>query len=219
MKSENLIKAIIFDMDGVLVDSEDFWKQAEYEVFSSLGVDVNEKLVVKTKYMTTQEVTQFWFERQPWSCVSLEEAERMVVDRVIHHIESENCIIPGVINTIQHLKISGFKVGLATNSPSKIIASVKDKLNLEGILDVIVSAEYLEKGKPDPAIYRDAAKNLNLAPSNCIAIEDSPSGIRAAKDAGMLALGFSHGKRNNELYLADLIFDSFDELDFKIFEN
>ena len=74
-------KAVIFDMDGVIIDSEKFWKQAENEVFSSLGVVVTDELSDLTKSMTTSEVTRFWYDKFPWQNVELNEVERMVVLR------------------------------------------------------------------------------------------------------------------------------------------
>ena len=100
----NNSKAIIFDMDGVLVDSESYWKQAEFEVFTSLGVVVSDELTNQTKAMTTLEVTRFWFERFPWDDLSLEVVEQLVVSRVIALIETEDCLIKGVKSFVEKLK-------------------------------------------------------------------------------------------------------------------
>lgn len=120
----NNSKAIIFDMDGVLVDSESYWKQAEFEVFTSLGVVVSDELTNQTKAMTTLEVTRFWFERFPWDDLSLEVVEQLVVSRVIALIETEDCLIKGVKSFVEKLKDKNYKIGLATNSPERIIPVV-----------------------------------------------------------------------------------------------
>ncbi|MDH6252438.1 beta-phosphoglucomutase-like phosphatase (HAD superfamily) [Chryseobacterium sp. H1D6B] len=78
------MKAVIFDMDGVLIDSEDLWKQAEFEVFSSLGVNVSDEECILTASMTTSEVTNFWFDKFSWSTKSLVEVEEMVIDRSLN---------------------------------------------------------------------------------------------------------------------------------------
>jgi len=117
----NQLKAVIFDMDGVLIDSEKFWKQAESEVFSSLSVNVLDEFTALTKSMTTKEVTQFWYERFPWSDLTLQAVEEQVVQRVIELIKTENCEIKGIKRFIESLHTSGFKIGLSTNSPTIII--------------------------------------------------------------------------------------------------
>src|ERR1044072_1742139 len=114
-------KAVIFDMDGVLIDSEKFWAQAEKEVFGSLGVKVTEEYCAETKSMTTSEVTQFWYAKFPWKEKELQDVEQMVVSRVMELIEREECHIEGIKNFIEALKAKNYKIGLATNSPEKII--------------------------------------------------------------------------------------------------
>lgn len=146
-------KAIIFDMDGVIIDSEKYWKQAEYEVFTSLGVKVTNEDSEMTKSMTTSEVTKFWYGKCPWENKDLNIVEQMVVSRVIEFIETEDCQINGVKSFIEKLKTNNYKIGLATNSPHRIIPVVLNKLGISHLFDSVISAEFEEKGKPDPAIY------------------------------------------------------------------
>lgn len=202
-------KAVIFDMDGVIIDSEKFWKQAENEIFTSLGVDVTKEFSQLTKSMTTSEVTKFWYNKYPWQDIELNVAEQMVISRVITLIETEQCHINGVTAFIEKLKANGYKVGLATNSPNVIIPAVLDKLNIAHLFDTISSAEFEEKGKPDPAIYYSTAKKLNIEPENCIAIEDSHAGMLAAKAAGMTVVAFTNGNKEVIFEIADYKIDSF----------
>ena len=212
----NNSKAIIFDMDGVLVDSESYWKQAEFEVFTSLGVVVSDELTNQTKAMTTLEVTRFWFERFPWDDLSLEVVEQLVVSRVIALIETEDCLIKGVKSFVEKLKDKNYKIGLATNSPERIIPVVLKKLDALHLFDVILSADSEIKGKPDPAIYLSAAKKLGTEPEACLVIEDSYSGMLAAKNAGMKVMAFTNGGVAKNATLADFYLNSFesDELEF-----
>lgn len=209
-------KAIIFDMDGVLVDSEGFWKQAEFEVFTSLGVKVTEDQAKLTKSMTTFEVTQFWYEKFPWDNVDLEVVEQLVVSRVIALIETEDCLIKGVKTFIEKLKVKEYKIGLATNSPKRIIPIVLKKLDVLHLFDATLSAESELKGKPDPAIYFSAAEKLGAAPAECIVIEDSYSGMLAAKNAGMKVIAFTNGGKVRNFEISDHQIDSFesDEIPF-----
>lgn len=203
-------RAVIFDMDGVIVDSEDFWKRAEKEVFTSLGVHVTEEHSALTKSMTTLEVTKFWFEKYPWQGTALNVVEQMVIDRVIDLINKEDCRIKGVKAFIENLKSNNFKIGLATNSPNKIIPAVLKKMEIGHLFDTVSSAEFEENGKPDPAIYLTTAAKLNIRVANCIAIEDSYSGMLAAKRAGMKVVAFTNGNSNIDFEIADFKIDHFD---------
>lgn len=203
-------KAIIFDMDGVIIDSEKYWKQAEYEVFTSLGVKLTNEDSEMTKSMTTSEVTKFWYRKYPWENKDLNIVEQMVISRVIEFIETENCEINGVKSFIEKLRTNNYKIGLATNSPNRIIPVVLNKLDILHLFDSTISAEFEEKGKPDPAIYYKAAKRLETKPEDCIVIEDSYTGMLAAKNAGMTVIAYTNGNQEINYEIADYKLDSFE---------
>lgn len=203
-------KAVIFDMDGVIIDSEKFWRQAESEVFTSLGVCVTDELSDLTKSMTPSEVTKFWYDKFPWQDVELTIVENLVVSRVAELIKTNECGISGVKSFIEQLKNYNYKIGLATNSPSIIIPIVLQKMNISHLFDILFSADNVTTGKPNPEIYIKTAKELNIEPTNCIVIEDSYSGMIAAKAAGMKVIAFTNGKRNLNLEFVDLVINKFD---------
>ncbi|MFA9194578.1 hexitol phosphatase HxpB [Flavobacterium sp. FBOR7N2.3] len=205
-------KAVIFDMDGVLVDSEKLWKQAEKEIFSSLGINVTDEDSEVTKSMTTTEVSEFWFNKSPWQNKNLDVVEQMVISRVMELITTEDCKINGVKEFIEKLKSNNYKIGLATNSPYKIIPTVLEKLEVTGLFDAVSSAEFEEKGKPDPAIYINTAAKLNVAAKNCLVIEDSHSGMIAAKKAGMTVIAFTNGNPLINFDIADFTINQFDDV-------
>ncbi len=204
-----MIKAVIFDMDGVIVDSEPFWQQAEKEVFTALGVKVTDKLSKQTQWMTTAEVAHFWYNQQPWQGVSLKQTEEQVVDRVIELIQSHDCLMPGVQQTVKRLKAMGIKIGLATNSPYRIIPEVLRKAKLASSFDALCSAEFEVQGKPQPDVYFSALSKLEVTAEQALAIEDSNSGIKAARRAGMNVVGLNTRKLSGALYQVS----SFHELD------
>lgn len=206
-------KAVIFDMDGVIIDSEKLWKQAEKEVFSSLGVTVTDEHAKTTESMTTSEVTSFWFNKSPWQGPSLESVEQMVISRVIQLISSEDCKTAGAKEFIERLKAKNYKIGLATNSPYHLIPVVLQKLDALHLFDAISSAQFEVNGKPHPAIYLTTAAKLCVAATNCLAIEDSYSGMLAAKEAGMTVIAFTNGNTETDLELADFKIDNFNEFD------
>jgi sugar-phosphatase len=196
-------------MDGVLVNSEVFWQQAEKEVFSALGVPMSAELCEQTRAMTTQDVCQFWFDRFPWEGKNFEEVEQAVVEEVIRLIKKEDCLIPCVKELITLFRSNGFKIGLATNSPEIIIPVVLEKTGLETAFDAIASAATEEKGKPDPAVYLSASRKLGVAPQHCLAIEDSHTGLLAAQRAGMRTVGFTNQQANHHLEIADILLHDF----------
>lgn len=202
-------KAVIFDMDGVLVESEAIWKQAEYEVFSSLGVSVTEENSSYTQSMTTKEVTAFWYQKFPWKETPLSEVEEMVVRRVMELILLKDCATLGISAFIKNLKERNFKIGLATNAPEKIIPVVLKKTGTESLFDSVSSADYEEKGKPHPAIYLNTAKKLKVMPEECAVIEDSETGMEAAKKAGMSVIAYTNGKNTVSLQWADYQIEGF----------
>lgn len=216
-KTENKIKTIIFDMDGVIIDSEGIWKRAEKEVFSSVGVKLSDDLCKITETMTTAEVTNFWFDKQPWKNKSLSEIEDGVIERVAQLIKEEGKAIGGIEEFVKSLKSKGYKIGLATNSPSILIPAVLGKLKLEKYFDATSSAEYELEGKPNPSVYLTVANKLNSKPENCVAVEDSSSGLLAAKKAGMKTIVISKDNLEGiDSKIADYRINNYDQFDISL---
>lgn len=206
-----VLEAVIFDMDGVLVDSEGFWAQAELDVFSSYGVQVTEDLASLTRYMTTREVTEFWYNRFPWGELDISSVEQQVITRVIELIRSDNCTMPGIEDLIRRFKNKAYKIGLATNAPLQVAEAVLEKLEVRHLFDAVHSAESEVQGKPHPAVYLTAARKLGVSPEQCIAIEDSYSGLKAAKDAGMKTAVFTNDNEDIHFDIADFKIMNFKE--------
>ncbi|MBC9797209.1 hexitol phosphatase HxpB [Sinomicrobium weinanense] len=177
--------AVIFDMDGVLIDSEPAWKKAEKEVFTAVGVNVLPELSETTASMTTTQVTRFWYDRQPWNGKSLLQVEHEVIDRVGHFIIREGKPIPGIREVLELFRKKGFKIGLSTNSPARLIPLVLEKTEITDYFHAVSSSEHEKEGKPHPSVYLSTAKKLGIPSANCIVFEDSVHGVMAAKNAGM----------------------------------
>ena len=175
--------AVIFDMDGVLVDSEPLWKIAMKEVFSSLGSNLEKSDFQKTVGLRIDEVIAYWKPIENWT-PEINDIESEIITKMVYLINHQSSPLPGVIQTLDFLKPKT-PIGLATSSPQKLIDAVLKKLNVEEYFEAIQSAETETHGKPHPAVFLSAAKKMNVRPEKCLVIEDSLNGIIAAKAARM----------------------------------
>lgn len=179
------MKAVIFDMDGVLIDSEPFWQQAELSVFSQLGVKLTAEQTKQTAGMTTQAVAEFWYQHSPWQGQSLAETEEAVIQQVGQAILTQGQAKKGVHTLLQQLRQRQIPTALATNSSQFLMDTTLQTLALHHYFDAHCCVEMVAQGKPAPDIYLLAAGKLGVAPADCLVFEDSYTGISAAKAAGM----------------------------------
>jgi mannitol-1-/sugar-/sorbitol-6-/2-deoxyglucose-6-phosphatase len=180
-----MFRAAIFDMDGLLIDSEDFWKRAERDVFGSVGIEIDDEMAAVTAPMTTRKVAEHWYGVSPWRERSIEDMEAAVIARVADQIRASRTPMPGVHEILGLCGSLGWRVGLASNSPAMLCQLVLSELGIAGAFHTVVSADFVEQGKPDPAVYLQAARSLGVPANECIAFEDSATGVRAARAAGM----------------------------------
>lgn len=182
--ASNPWQAVVFDMDGVLMDTVGFWVEAERQVFGSLGVQVTAALAAQTSSMTTAEVTDFWYARQPWLAPEKSAVEASVIEYVKAKIESDGCEIEGVRRFIDQCQSKGLLLGLATNSPRVLMDTVLRKMGYVDVFRVKLCADDVTKAKPDPEIYRSCVAQLSVNANRVLVVEDSLSGADAAKRAG-----------------------------------
>ena len=175
--------AVIFDMDGVLVDSEPLWKIAMKEVFSSLGSNLEKSDFQKTVGLRIDEVIAYWKPIENWT-PEITNIETEIITKMVELINLQSSPLPGVLETLGFLK-SKTPIALATSSPQKLIDAVLNTLDLKEYFEAIQSAETETHGKPHPAVFLSAAKKMNVRPEKCLVIEDSLNGIIAAKAARM----------------------------------
>lgn len=183
-----LPEAAIFDLDGLLIDSEPFWQRAEKAVFGSLGVPVTSEESAYTSRLSTAAVARYWFNKSPWKERTLEEAEQDVIDHVRQLVRQEAMPMPGVRKVLEICRNRGLKIGLATNSPPELIPEILRKIGIEHYFDATASSVHEPAAKPEPYVYLTVAGKLNTPPHRCIAFEDSVSGMRAAIKAGMTTI-------------------------------
>ncbi len=178
-------EAVIFDMDGLLIDSEPYWKMAEKEVFGKLGVHLTDDLLRQVMGFRLSEVVQYWYKYQPWENPDFGKTEKDVLacvkELILNHAEA----MPGVYDILEFCKKQNYKIGLASSSAMSLIEVVVQKLQIQSYFDVIWSAEYEPFGKPHPGIFITTANKLMVEAKHCLVFEDSVNGVIAAKAARM----------------------------------
>ena len=184
------MQAVIFDMDGLLINSEPLWHVAEKEVFGARGLTLTDAMCEETTGLRTDEVVAYWYAKQPWpgGCQSFEAMAHEILVRMQELIRAHGVALQGVYDILQLLQHRQLALGLASSSPPALIDTVVDKLRLRHYFRVLCSAIDEKWGKPHPAVYLTAAKRLGLPPRDCLVFEDSISGVRAAKAAGMVTV-------------------------------
>lgn len=178
-------EAVIFDMDGVLIDSEPLWKIAMEKAFKAVGCTISKQEFQRTVGLRLDEVIRFWYAEKPWDKGTPEELQELILRELISLIKRHGEPLPGVLSTLQFCKNKGLKIGLATSSYHSIITVVLDQLKVGKYFDCVRSAQDETYGKPHPAVYLSVAEQLQVPVTRCLVIEDSFTGFIAAKAARM----------------------------------
>lgn len=200
---------LIFDMDGILIDSEPFWRQAEIELFATVGVHLTEEDCVETMGLRIDEVVAH---RAPHADQA--ELAGLIVDRVEELVRQQGEPLPGSLQVLQRVEALGLPCGLATSSSYQLLEATLETLGLKSYFQIVHSAQEEVYGKPHPAVYLSAAEKLGLPPTRCLAIEDSLNGVIAAKAARMpvVAIPEEAVRNDRRFQVADVQLDSLFEL-------
>jgi mannitol-1-/sugar-/sorbitol-6-/2-deoxyglucose-6-phosphatase len=180
-----MIDAVIFDMDGVLLDSEPFWQESEMEVFASVGIYLTREQCIETTGLPVNDVVAYRHKQNPWNHKSLEQVSNEILTGVEQRVCERAVLLDGVTDVLEFLKKRGIPTALASSSPIRFINTVLKKFSIEEKFCVVHSSEREKYGKPHPAVFLTTAKNLHIPPEHCLVIEDSFNGLIAAKAARM----------------------------------
>ncbi|MEQ9620115.1 MAG: HAD family phosphatase [Deltaproteobacteria bacterium] len=206
-----MIKAVIFDMDGVMIDSEPLWEKTERVLLARRNIDYSPeyrdqivglnqndsgKLLVET-FNLKESITEII-------------SERVEILTAIYEEELE--LVPGLIPLLNELRANNYPLAVASSSPLRVVNFVLDMFSLRDYFSEVVYGECTENGKPHPDIYLHTAGRLGVEPSECIAIEDSINGVKSAKAAGMFCIAVPDKRLSPEQFrTADLTIDSLDK--------
>lgn len=207
------LAATLFDMDGLLIDSEVLWHEAEVEVFGALGVPITEAEDRSTKGMFVNEVVAYWRALHPWDGPGDAEVVDDLLERVGDLVEAKGRLLPGARRALDLTGARG-PLALASSTPLALIRRCLDHFSLADRFDAVASAEFEAAGKPDPAVFVTAAGSLRVAPSRCLVVEDSAAGVAAAVAAAMtvVAVPTPEDRGLDAFAAADLVLGSLEEL-------
>lgn len=209
------IEAVIFDLDGTLIDSMWMWKEIDIQYLERFGLTMPEDLQSCIEGMSFSE-TAFYFKQRFSLPSSLEEIKadwnQMAWDKYAHQVPFKK----GAKGFLTYLKEKGVKTGIATSNSVELVELVLETHDAKGFFDSIHTSCEVKKGKPAPDIYELVASELQVRPENCLVFEDVPQGIMAGKNAGMKVCSvyddFSRDMEEEKRALSDYYIQDFDEI-------
>lgn len=215
---EKYMKAVIFDMDGVLVDSQPYHFKADIDTMAEYGVIKDQKFYESFAGTLTADRMRTLKEMFGLDVP----VEEMTIKReyMILDIMGKEDIKPvlGIPEFLRSIKEKGLTTAVASSSDYKLINLILDRLKIAKYFDSVTSGSDVKRGKPSPDVFLLAAERIGIEPAECLVVEDSENGVKAAKAAGMKALGYinpTSGKQ--DLSLADFITDDFKKISIDMF--
>ena len=215
-----MIAAVIFDLDGVLLDSEGAWDAARRELVRERGGTWKESATREMLGMSSPEWSRYVADELGVD-LSPEEISAQLLERLLDQYRRRLPLIPGATEAVERLAAK-WPLGLASSSNRGAIDLVLAESGLDRYFKVSVSSEEVGAGKPAPDVYLEAARQVNASPGDCVAIEDSENGIRSAHAAGMRVIAIPNHEfppPENALGVADQVVDSLDELTTQLVER
>lgn len=207
-------QAVIFDMDGIIIDSEPLWRRAEIGVFEKYGCFLTEDMCRSTMGLKLTQVVEHWQRKFGYDDETRTALFAGIHKEVIRLVNTEGKAFEGLHELLEHLKQRQYKIALASGSTHEIIHAVVSKLNILEYFEVIRSGDDEVYGKPHPQIFINTAQSLKVEPQDCWVIEDSVNGVIAGRAARMkvIAMPEKEMKANPVFKIAERIVASLTEV-------
>jgi HAD superfamily hydrolase (TIGR01509 family) len=208
-----MIEAVVFDMDGVIVDSEQVWDEVREQLVRERGGRWHEGAQADMMGMSSTEWSAYMHEELGLA-ERPEEINDEVVRRMLARYRAGLPLLDGAVDAVERLA-AAFPLAVASSSNRPLIEAVLEAAGIAKRFEATVSSEEVERGKPAPDVYLEAARRLGVPPERCAAVEDSANGLRSAHAAGMRVLALPNGHyppAQDALALADVVLASLDEL-------
>ena len=212
------MKAVIFDMDGVLVDSQPYHFKADIDTMAEYGVIKDQKFYEAFAGTLTSDRMRILKDLFKLD-IPVEEMVKKREDMILEIMAREDIKpVSGIPEFLKSIKNRGLKTAVASSSGYDLIGLILSRLGISEYFDSITSGNDVKRGKPDPDVFLLAAERIGAEPSECLVVEDSENGVRAAKAAGMTALGYVNPTSGNQcLDMADAVTDDFRKVDINDF--
>lgn len=210
------MNAAIFDMDGLLLDTEPLWGRSMLKIAQHYQIPISPDHFKYTTGLRIYEVTEYWADRFPWpGDASPKQIAEDILDDIIALSKTEGGVMPGALSCLQWLQSRNIKTGLATSSPMRMIRELIPYFHLEPYFEMMLSADTALAGKPHPEVYLQCAHALNMPAWECVALEDSVNGMVSAKAARMKVVVVPEAARYDDprFGLADLKLHSLEAFD------
>jgi HAD superfamily hydrolase (TIGR01509 family) len=208
-----VIAAVVFDMDGVIVDSEQVWDEVRENYVREVGGTYTDSATRDMMGMSSVEWSRYMAD-QLGVPGTPEEINAAIVQRMLERYGEAPPLIPGAVEAVRRCA-ERWPLAVASSSNPELIEVVLDVARLHDVIPVVVSSQEVARGKPAPDVYLEAARRLGVEPQLCAAVEDSHNGIRSAKAAGMRVVAIPNPHfppDETALAQADVVLHSIDEL-------
>ncbi|KKR86786.1 MAG: HAD family hydrolase [Candidatus Curtissbacteria bacterium GW2011_GWA1_41_11] len=210
-------EAVIFDMDGLMLDTKLTWRQAEIELLKDLGKEYDIKIAKRYQGMRVSGVVEVMI-REYHLPINQEDGEKLLTDKLVQSYDNPALeLLPGCERLVKDLSNSNqFKLAIASSSPKVVIETMTRHFNLSQLFDLLVSGEEVKNGKPAPDVYLKTSDELGIESRNCVVLEDAPNGATAGKKANMKVIAVVNKvffKPEEFEGIANLIVESLEDLD------